>query len=68
MLQLLNLHSWRASRCTLPTAQCTLRKAPAPANAPEYEHVHITQHVKHCTLDTTCLYCTLKLYHFTLQT
>ena len=68
LFQLLYLHLWQTAHCTLHAAQCTLRTAPAPANAPEYKHIHFILHIEHCTLHTTCLYCNLQMYNFTLQT
>ena len=68
MFKRLNLHLWQAVHCTLRAAQCTLRTAPAPANAPKSEHVHFILHIEHWTLHTMCLYCILKMYHFPLQT
>ena len=68
MFQLLNLHLWQAAHCTLHTAQFTLRTAPAPENSPESERVYFILHIEHCTMHTTCLYCNLQIYHFTLQT
>ena len=66
LFQTLNLHLWQAAHYTLHTAQCTLRTAPAPANAPESEHVHFILHIENCTLRNTDLYCNLQIYHFTL--
>ena len=53
---------------TLHTAQCTLRTAPAHANAPEFEHVHFIQHIEQYTLHNTCVYYILLTSHITLQT
>ena len=51
-----------SAHCTLHTAQCTLRTAPAPANAPESEHVHFILLIENCTLHNTDLYCILETY------
>ena len=65
---MLHLHPWQAAQCTLHTTQCTLHTAPAPANAPESEPLHVILNIEHCTLHTTCVYCILQIYSFTLQT
>ena len=67
MFQLINLHTWQAANCTLHTAQCILRTAPEPANAPESEHVHIILHIEHCTLHTKFILHLANVSHHTAK-
>ena len=45
-----------------------IRTTPAPANAPESDHVHFILNIEGCTLHTNHFCCSWQIYHFTLQT
>ena len=55
------------AHCSLHTAQYTLGTSPAPANAPESEHVNFILHIENCTPHTRGLYWILYIVHLTLQ-
>ena len=64
MFHLQNFNLWQAEHCTLHTVKCTLRTAPAPANASESEGVHFILHIAHCTVSVHCTPSTFVLWKF----